>query len=42
MFVCFFYRFHQANYNRQNLYRLKNVTEPFATITEYRLPQRVS
>jgi hypothetical protein len=36
-----FHRYHQANHNRQCLYRLKNETEPFASITEYRLPQRV-
>ncbi|CAF1148229.1 unnamed protein product [Rotaria sordida] len=33
-------RYHQANNNRSCAYHLKNETEPFATIVEYRFPQR--
>jgi len=38
LFVC---SYHQANHNRQCSYQLKNETEPFASMVEYRLPQRV-
>jgi hypothetical protein len=39
--MLFFHSYHQSNHNRPCLYHLKNETEPFAAMTEYRLPQRV-
>ncbi|UJR08730.1 hypothetical protein I4U23_012987 [Adineta vaga] len=33
-------RYHQANYNRICLYKLRNTTEPFASLAEYRGVQR--